>query len=92
MSGAYPAALQALNAERETPIRIRQNKYLNNLIEQDHRAIKRRTRPMLGLKNFRCARILLGGIEIMHTIKKGQMKSAEKTVFLVPSSSTRLPT
>ncbi|MGF6303799.1 hypothetical protein OKW42_007152 [Paraburkholderia sp. WC7.3d] len=47
---------------------------------------------MLGLKNFRCARILLGGIEIMHTIKKGQMKSAEKTVFLVPSSSTRLPT
>jgi putative transposase len=77
-SGANLAALQALNAERATPIRIRQNKYLNNLIEQDHRAIKRRTRPMLGLKNFRCARILLGGIEVMHMIKKGQMKSAGK--------------
>lgn len=77
-SGANLAALQALNAERETPFRIRQNKYLNNLIEQDHRAIKRRTRPMLGFKNFRCARILLGGIELMHMIKKGQMESAGK--------------
>jgi putative transposase len=48
---------------------------LNNIIEQDHRAIKRRTRPMLlGFKNFRCARILLGGIEVAHMIAKGQMK------------------
>src|SRR6516225_5441143 len=67
-SGANMAALDALNAERETPIKIRQNKYLNNVVEQDHRAIKRRTRPMLGFKNFRCARILLNGIELMHTI------------------------
>jgi transposase-like protein len=44
--------LQALNAERETPIRIRQKKYLNNVVEQDHRAIKRRTRPMLGFGGF----------------------------------------
>jgi putative transposase len=73
-SGANLAALDALNAERETPIRIRQNKYLNNVIEQDHRAIKRRTRPMLGFKNFRCARILLSGIELMHMIAKGQME------------------
>jgi transposase-like protein len=36
-------------------------------------AIKRRTRPMLGFKTFRCARILLGGIEVMHMIAKGQM-------------------
>ncbi|MGF6638537.1 transposase-like protein [Paraburkholderia sp. MM6662-R1] len=63
-SGANMAALQAINAERETPIKIRQTKYLNNIIEQDHRAIKRRTRSMLGFKNFRCARILLGGIEV----------------------------
>ena len=48
--------------------------YLNNVLEQDHRAIKRRTRPMLGFKNFRCARILLGGIEVAHMIAKGQMK------------------
>jgi transposase-like protein len=73
-SGSNLAALQALNADRETPIRIRQKKYLNNVVEQDHRAIKRRTRPMLGFKSFRCARIILGGIEIMHMIVKGQMK------------------
>jgi transposase-like protein len=47
-SGANLAALEAINADRETPIKIRQSKYLNNLVEQDHRAIKRRTRPMLG--------------------------------------------
>ncbi|MGF6837773.1 transposase-like protein [Paraburkholderia youngii] len=40
-SGANLAALEALNAERPTPVKVRQNKYLNNLIEQDHRAIKR---------------------------------------------------
>jgi putative transposase len=74
-SGANLAALDALNAERDTPIKVRQNKYLNNLIEQDHRAIKRRTRPMLGFKNFRCARIILSGIETMHMIRKGQMKA-----------------
>ncbi|EIN00696.1 transposase [Paraburkholderia hospita] len=49
---------------------------MNNIIEQDHRAIKRRTRPMLGLKTFRCARILLGGVEIMHMNAKGQMKDS----------------
>jgi transposase-like protein len=43
-------------------------------VEQDHRAIKRRTRPMMGFKNFRCARIILSGIETMHMIGKGQMK------------------
>ena len=78
-SGANLAALEAINADRETPIKIRQSKYLNNLVEQDHRAIKRRTRPMLGFKNFRSARILLGGIELMHMIAKGQMKCARGT-------------
>ncbi|MFL9913246.1 IS6 family transposase [Paraburkholderia sp. RL17-337-BIB-A] len=75
-SGANLAALEALNAERDTPIEIRQNKYLNNIIKQDHRAIKRRTRPLLGFKTFRCARILLGGIELIHMIAKGQMKDS----------------
>ena len=73
-SGANLAALDALNADRETPIKIRQKQYLNNAIEQDHRAIKRLTRPMLGFKNFRCARILLGGIELIHMSAKGQME------------------
>jgi putative transposase len=78
-SGANLAALEAINGGRETPIKIRQSKYLNNLVEQDHRAIKRRTRPMLGFKTFRCARILLAGIEVMHMIVKGQMKCARGT-------------
>jgi putative transposase len=63
-SGANLAALEAVNADRKAPIKIRQSKYLNNLVEQDHRATKRRTRPMLGFKTFRCARILLAGIEV----------------------------
>jgi transposase-like protein len=78
-SGANLAALEAINADREVPIKIRQSKYLNNLVEQDHRAIKRRTRPMLGFKSFRCARILLAGIELMHMIAKGQMQCARGT-------------
>jgi transposase-like protein len=63
-SGANLAALHAVNAERDTPIKIRQVKYLNNVVEQDHRAIKRIIRPMLGFKDFRCARVILSGIEV----------------------------
>src|ERR1700760_375464 len=55
-SGATLAALQAINAERQTPIKIRQIKYLNNIVEQDHRTIKRIVKPMMGFKNFHCAR------------------------------------
>jgi transposase-like protein len=49
------------------------------IVEQDHRAIKCRTRPMLGFKDFNCARVILSGIELMHMIKKGQMKCSGKT-------------
>jgi transposase-like protein len=72
-SGANLAALEALNAERLTPIEVRPNIYLNNVVEQDHRAIKRIIKPMLGFKDFRCARIILSGIEIAHIIRKGQI-------------------
>jgi transposase-like protein len=78
-SGANLAALNAVNAERETPIKVRQIKYLSNIVERDHRAIKRRTRPMLGFKDVNCARVILGGIELMHMIKKGQMKCSGRT-------------
>jgi putative transposase len=54
------------------PIIIRQNKYLNNRIEQDHRFIKKRVRVMLGLKSFRSAQIILSGIELMHMMRKDQ--------------------
>ncbi len=72
-SGANPAALEALQEETGRPIEIRQNKYLNNLVEQDHRAVKRIVRPMLGFKAFHSAKATLQGIELIHMIKKGQM-------------------
>jgi putative transposase len=75
-SGANLAALEAINADRETPIKIRQSKYLNNLVEQDHRVIKRRARPMSGFKTFHCARILLAGMEVMHMIAKNDMNAS----------------
>ena len=53
---------------------IRSSKYLNNLIEQDHRSIKLRLGPMLGLKRFRNASITIAGIELVHRIRKGQFK------------------
>ena len=71
-SGANKAALDQLNTQREIPIKIRQVKYLNNIVEQDHRAVKRVTRPMLGFKSFRSAQAVLAGIELMHMIRKGQ--------------------
>jgi len=77
-SGSNVATLEALNAGRGKRIVVRPVKYLNNIVEQDHRAIKRRTRPMLGFEDFRCARILLSGIELMHMIRKGQMKDGGK--------------
>jgi transposase-like protein len=49
-----------------------------SIVKQDHRTIKRRTRPMLGFKTLRCARNLLGGIEVTHMIEKGQMKETKE--------------
>ena len=56
----------------EVPIIIRQVKCLNNIVEQDHRAVKRITKPMLGFKSFKAAKSVLAGIELMHMIRKGQ--------------------
>jgi len=71
-SGANKAAIDEINGGMAVPITIRQVKYLNNIVEQDHRAIKRVTRPMLGFKSFRSAANVLAGIEPMHMIRKGQ--------------------
>src|SRR5471030_1269394 len=73
-SGANKAAIDAVNAGRDVPIVVRQVKYLNNIVEQDHRAIKRVTRPMLNFKSFRSAGCVLAGVELMHMIRKGQFK------------------
>jgi transposase-like protein len=72
-SGANTATIVGYNADHEAAIELRQVKYLNNIVEQDHRAIKRIARPMLGFKTNRCARILIAGIETMHMIRKGQL-------------------
>jgi len=72
-SGANTAAIQSIQADSGADIEMRQSKYLNNIVEQDHRAVKRIVRPMLGFKSFRSARALIAGIETMHMIRKGQM-------------------
>ncbi|HSV84410.1 MAG TPA: IS6 family transposase [Ramlibacter sp.] len=72
-SGAYTAAVQGVIADSAASIELRQNKYLNNIVEQDHRAVKRIARPMLGFKYFRCAAAIIAGIETMHMIRKGQL-------------------
>jgi len=80
-SGANTAAVRALIDDRGASIGLRQSKYLNNLVEQDHRAIKRRVRPMLGFKSFRSATKILAGIETMHMIKKGQLACPDGQVM-----------
>ena len=75
-SGANKAAMNEINTGRQNPIVVRQVKYFNNILEQDHQAIKRITRPMLNFKSFRSAKSVLAGIELMHMIRKGQFMIA----------------
>jgi len=77
-SGANTAALESFNAENAADIEIRKIKYLNNIVEQDHRAVKRVVRPMLGFKSFRLAAATIAGIELMHMIRKAQMRATGK--------------
>jgi transposase-like protein len=72
-SGSNKAAINEVNVGREIQIIVRQVKYLNNIVEQDHRAIKRITKPMFDFKSFRSAKNVLAGIELMHMIRKGQL-------------------
>ena len=75
-SDANTAAIESYNSENDTEIELRQSKYLNNVVEQDHRAIKRQVRPMMWFKSFWSAAVALAGIELMHMIRKGQLKAA----------------
>jgi len=72
-SDANEAAIKSYNQEHGTTIIIRQVQYLNNLVEQDHRAVKRVTRPMLGFKAFTAAQDTFVGLDLLHMIKKKQM-------------------
>ena len=72
-SGANTAALKHYNRIHKTAILIRHSTYLNNIVEQDHQAVKRLTHPMLGFKSFWAARCTIAGMEVMHAIRKGQL-------------------
>ena len=72
-SGANKAAIDRLMEDKTIFVIVRQVKYLNNIVERDHDAIKRITRPMLGFKSFRAAKNVMTGIELMHMIRKGQL-------------------
>lgn len=72
-SGSNTAAIQQYNRVHHTGIVIRHCKYLNNIVEQDHWAVKRLTRPMLGFKSFGAVQCTLAAIEVMHVIRKGQL-------------------
>ncbi len=74
-SAANKAAIEEYNSDKGTSIEIRQVKYLNNIVEQDHRGIKRITNSILGFKSFRSARITLNGIEVVHMLRKMQIPS-----------------
>lgn len=81
-SGANKAEIDDINAGRAVLITVRQVKYLNNIVEQDHRAVKRATMPMLGFKSFRSAASVLAGIELMHTICKSQFAVSSTAVIV----------
>src|SRR5438034_3591010 len=79
-NAAYPKAIAALKANGTLPesVELRQVKYLNNMVEQDHRFIKRRVKPGLGFFSFETAWHTLQGYEVMHMVRKGQIRGVEK--------------
>jgi transposase, IS6 family len=72
---AYPSAAKSMKKAGELSrfARLRQVKYLNNIVEQDHRRIKRLVRPGLGFESMRTARPIIAGYEIFAMIRKGQV-------------------
>ena len=88
---AYAASHRAvadLKRTGELPkrVRVRSSKYLNNTIEQDHRRVKQRLRPMLGMKRFATAAVVIVGVELAEKIKKGQFKIGK-----LGGSTARMP-
>jgi transposase-like protein len=80
--GSNTAAIKRSNKTHKAAIIIRHSKYLNNIVEQDPRAVKRLMRPMLSFQSFWAARWTIAGIEVMHAIRKRQLattKNARQT-------------
>jgi len=82
-SGANKSGIRSINRELLTVkiIKIRQCKYLNNIVEQDHRNIKRRISIDTGFKEFDSAQRTLAGIEVVNIIRKGQIADSGKKTF-----------
>tara|TARA_B110000902_G_scaffold189710_1_gene214797 strand:- start:26 stop:592 length:567 start_codon:yes stop_codon:yes gene_type:complete len=82
-SGANKSGIRTINRDLLTvrKIKIRQCKYLNNIVEQDHRNIKRRISIDTGFKDFESAKRTLAGIEVVHIVRKGQIADSRKTTF-----------
>jgi putative transposase len=83
--GANKSGIRTINRDLLTvrKIRIRQCKYLNNIVEQDHRNIKRRISIDTGFKEFESAKRTLAGIEVVNIIRKGQIADSRKTTFKI---------
>ena len=77
---SYPAALKELKEDQDfaEATELRQRKYLNNIVEQDHRFLKRRVKSGLGFASFNTARRTLRGYEVINMIRKGQVEGVEK--------------
>ncbi len=77
---AYPKAIKELKAAKKLPeiLKLRQIKYLNNIVEQDHRGIKRLVKPGMGFGSFNTARRTIRGYEIMNMVRKGQILGVPK--------------
>jgi putative transposase len=80
-SGSNTAAIKVYNRRSFSKIKIRQCKYLNNIVEQDHRFIKCRIQNGLVFKSFESARRTLSGIEVVHMLRKNQMARQGLTMF-----------
>jgi transposase-like protein len=88
---AYAASHRAVadlkeSGELPRQVQVRTSKYLNNRVEQDHRRIKQRLRPMLGLKSFRTAAVVISGIELAEKIKKAQFTISKLGGQMAPMS------
>jgi IS6 family transposase len=83
-NAAYPKAFRALKAAGRIPenCELRQVKYLNNVIEQDHRFVKRLVKPGMGFFSFQTAWRTLQGYEIMNMMRKGQVQGVDKGVIV----------
>lgn len=86
-NAAYPVAMDELKQDKtlKAEIELRQSKYLNNVIEQDHRNVKRIVKPMMGFQSFNTARRTLRGIEAMNMIRKGQVKGISRGDSVSPA-------